>query len=666
MTAGLVISCSGPSEDTSNDHSSMNEELTEYQVDRFADVQVLRYKINGFEQLTPQQRMLVYHLTEAGTHGRDIIYSTNYRHNLEIRKAIDQIEAAYEGDRTSEDWKKFHTYARRVWFSNGIHHHYSNAKFTPSFSSEYLDELLKAVGAELSEEARTAIFDPAVDAKKVVKSGDEDVLLASCVNFYDPDISAEEVSAFYAEKSASIDSERPISLGLNSKLVRNADGSLSEEVYRIGGLYSDALEKVAYHIEQAIGYAENEAQAKALELLLAYYQTGDLETWDAYSIAWVEATEGDIDYINGFIEVYNDPMSYRGSYETIVQVRDFEASERMARVSQEAQWFEDHSPIMNEHKKDTVKGITYNIVNVAGEAGDASPSTPIGVNLPNAMWIRTDHGSKSVSLGNIEHAYEEARGAGFLEEFAFSTEERERAENYAGISSKMHTALHEVIGHASGRINKGVGTTKETLQNYSSTIEEARADLVALYYIMDQHLVDIGLMETLEVGKAEYDNYIRNGLMLQLRRLEPGEKIEEDHMRNRQLVAGWAFERGAAENVIERKVVDGKTYFVVNDYEKLRVIFGELLREVQRITSEGDYAAAQALVEGYGVEVDTELHEEVLRRTEKLNQAPYSGFVNPRLEPVMNENGEMVDVKVHYDEGFAEQMLRYAREYSHL
>lgn len=667
MAAGILASCNqSESADDTKDHSDMNVELSEHQVDRFADIQVLRYKVEGFDKLSPQQRMLVYHLTEAGMHGRDIIYSTNYRHNMEIRRAIDAIESGYEGDRESEDWMKFHTYARRVWFSNGIHHHYSNAKFNADFTPEYLDQLLEASGATLSDEAKAAIFDSSKDAKKVVKSGASDVLLASCVNFYDPDITEAEVREFYAQQSAGDDPDRPVSLGLNSKLVRAEDGSLREEVYRVGGLYSEALEQVVYHLTEAQNYAENEAQADALKLLIEYYQTGDLKTWDDYNIAWVNATEGDIDYINGFIEVYNDPIGYRGSYETIVQVRDFEASERMARVSQEAQWFEDNSPIMDEHKKQSVVGITYNIINVAGEAGDASPATPIGVNLPNANWIRTEHGSKSVSLGNIEHAYEEARGGGFLEEFAFSTEERERAEQYGSTSSKMHTALHEVIGHASGKLNPGVGTTKETLRNYASTLEEARADLVALYYIMDQHLVDIGLMETLEVGKAEYDNYIRNGMMLQLRRIEVGDSIEEDHMRNRQLIASWAFERGAEGNVIERKVVDGKTYFVINDYEKLRVIFGELLREVQRIKSEGDFEAGQALVEGYGVIVDQELHEEVLRRTEALNQPPYSGFVNPRMEPVMDDNGNMVDVEIHYDEGFTEQMLRYAREYGHL
>ncbi len=654
-------------QDAETETPAMSEESWEWKVDRFADIQVLRYKTEGFDQLTPRQRILVYHLVKAGESGRDIIYATNYRHNLEIRHIIDEIEAKFDGDRTTEEWNEFHTYARRVWFANGIHHHYSNAKFIPTFPESYFDQLLTNVGLEISAEARRAIFDPESDQKKVSKDPSSDILLSSAVNFYDPQISAERAKSFYADMSAGPDPERPISLGLNSKLSIDEDGNLYEDVYRVGGLYSNAIEQVVMHLEEAKKYAENPQQAEALDLLIQYYRTGDLETWDAYNIAWVAATEGDIDYINGFVEVYNDPLGYRGSYETIVQIRDFEASQRMAQVSQEAQWFENNSPIMDEHKKSNVVGITYNIVTVAGEAGDASPATPIGVNLPNANWIRAEHGSKSVSLGNIENAYEHARGEGFLEEFVLTEEERNRATEYGEIASKLHTALHEVIGHASGKLNPGVKTPKETLQNYSSTLEEARADLVALYYIMDPHLIDMGLVENLEPGKAEYDNYIRNGLMLQLRRLELGDVIEEDHMRNRQLVAGWAYEQGLADNVIERKVVDGKTYFVVNDYIKLREIFGQLLREIQRIKSEGDFAAGQALVENYGVQVDQELHREVLERAEKLNQAPYSGFVNPRLVPVMDEEtGEMTDVEIHYDENFVEQMLRYAREYSFL
>lgn len=661
---GILASCNNAETATTTTMEEHPEESFEWQLEQFEDLRILRYQVPGFDQLTPKQRMLVYHLTQAGLAGRDIIYATNYRHNLEIRHILDKTIAEYSGDRTSTEWEAFDVYAKRVWFSNGIHHHYSNQKFEPGFSQEYFDQLLSEMGMTISDEARRAIFDSSFDAKKVSKDPNSDLLLASAVNFYDPDVTESEVISYYQGVSAG-DPERPISLGLNSKIVRTEDGGIAEATYKVGGLYSSALEKVAHHIAEAQKYAENQAQADALGLLVEYYQTGDLHKWDEYNIAWVAANEGDIDYINGFIEVYNDPIGYRGSYETIVQIRDFEASERMAVVSGAAQWFESNSPIMDEHKKDTVRGISYRIVSVAGEAGDASPSTPIGVNLPNANWIRAEHGSKSVSLGNIEHAYEEATGEGFLKEFAFTSEERERAVEYGSLGSKLHTALHEVIGHASGRLNPGVKTPKETLKNYASTLEEARADLVALYYIMDPHLVELGLVENDGPGRAEYDNYIRNGMMLQLRRLKPGENLEEDHMRNRQLVASWAFEQGRAENVIERKVVDGKTYFVINDYSALRQIFGKLLREIQRIKSEGDYNAGRNLVEDYGVKVDHELHREVLLRAEELNIAPYSGFVNPILTPVM-ENGEMVDVTLSYPSSFTEQMLNYAKDYGFL
>lgn len=664
VVAGSLVACQ-PSGDVETTTMKETTDEFQWQLEQFEDIRILRYQVPGFDQLSPKQRMLVYHLTEAGLAGRDIIYATNYRHNLEIRSLLDEIVASYAGDRESSNFEALHTYAKRVWFSNGIHHHYSNQKFEPGFSEAYFNEVMGFMNLEISDEARKAIFDPTFDAKKVSKDPDSDLLLASAVNFYDPDVTEKEVSDFYANMSAGDNPEQPISLGLNSKVVRLPDGSIAEDVYKIGGLYGDAIEHIVEHLNAAIQYAENEAQANALALLVEYYETGDLQKWDEYNIAWVGATEGDIDYINGFVEVYNDPMGYRGSYETIVQLKDFEASERMEVVSGSAQWFEDNSPIMDEHKKATVKGITYRIVNVAGESGDASPSTPIGVNLPNANWIRAEHGSKSVSLGNIEGAYHHASGEGLLNEFAFTAEERERSIEYGETGSKLHTALHEVIGHASGKLNPGVKTPKETLKNYSSTLEEARADLVALYYIMDTHLVELGLVENDGPGKAEYDNYIRNGLMLQLRRLKPGDNLEEDHMRNRQLVAGWAYERGKEENVIERKVVDGKTYFVINDYAKLRELWGELLREIQRIKSEGDFAAGQSLVETYGVRVDHELHAEVLRRSEALNIAPYSGFVNPILSPVM-ENGEMVDVEIQLESDFTTQMLRYSNEYGHL
>lgn len=635
----------------------------DWSVDKFADIEVLRYQIPGWDKLTSQQRIYTYYLVEAGLAGRDIIWDQNYRHNLEIRHALEKIVDMYTGDETLDQWMAFEDYTKRVFFSNGIHHHYSKMKHAPGFERAYFEELLMAAGVEMSSEALEAIFNSEMDKKKVVKSQGMDLVLASAGNMYDSKMTQAEAEAYYA---SIIDKEdaRPISYGLNSKLVYGESG-VEEAVYKVGGLYGKSLEKVVYNLQQAAKYAENEQQATALGLLVEYYQTGDLKKWDEYNIAWVQTKEGDVDYINGFVEVYEDPLGKGGSYETVVEITDFDASARMKVVADNVQWFEDNSTIMDEHKKKEVKGVSYKVVTVAGEAGDASPSTPIGVNLPNANWIRQEYGSKSVSLGNIEHAYESAKGSGFLKEFAFSDSEIERAKKYGSTGSKMHTALHEVVGHASGQINEGVGQPSETMKNYASTLEEARADLVALYFIMDAKMQEIGLMENDEAGKAEYDNYIRNGMMTQLYRILPGAEIEEDHMRNRQLVASWAYEQGLPDNLVERKTIEGKTYFVINDYAKLRVLFGELLKEIQRIKSEGDFEAGKALVEGYGVQVDEELHQEVLRRTSKLNIAPYKGFVNPVLVPVM-ENGEVTDVNVEYAESFISQMMLYGEKYGFL
>jgi len=661
ITAAAVLSSCNSTTEKMEEPGHATEDF-QWQVDRFADVKVLRYQIPSWESLKPQQRIYAYHLTQAGLAGRDIMWDCNYRHNLEIRKALEAIISSSEVDKSTSEYAAFEVYAKRVFFANGIHHHYSNVKFAADFDQAWFESTLDTLGIALSEEATRAIFDPSFDAKKVNRADGVDLLLASAVNFYAPDVTQAEAEAFYASKEDA-DPERPVSHGLNSRLSRDADGSLYEEVFSARGRYANSIKEIIGHLEQAKSVAENEGQAKALELLIEYYQTGDLTKWDEYNIAWVSTTGGDVDYINGFVEVYNDPMGYRGSYETIVQVKDFDASERMAVVADNVQWFEDNSPIQPEHKKENVVGVSYKIVTVAGEAGDASPATPIGVNLPNANWIRVEHGSKSVSLGNIEDAYHQSAGKGMAKEFGFSSMHNERAEKYGELGSKMHTALHEVVGHASGKINPGVGTPKQTLKNYSSTLEEARADLVALYFILDDKMQEIGLMENKEPGYAEYDNYIANGMMLQLRRILPGDDIEEDHMRNRQLVAGWAFERGAAENVIERKVIDGKTYFVINDYDKLRGYFGELLREIQRIKSEGDFEAGRLLVETYGVKVDQELHQEVLRRSEPLNLAPYSGFVNPEMTPVF-DGDRIVDVEVSYPTDFLGQMLRYGSSYS--
>ena len=658
--AALVLSSCNSKEEM---HTETAHNDFQWQVDRFADIKVLRYQIPSWDDLKPQQRVYAYHLSQAGLAGRDIMWDCNYRHNLEIRKALEAILSSDANvDHESQQYADFEVYAKRVFFANGIHHHYSNKKFAADFDQEWFLSVLDALEITLSEESQRAIFDPEFDAKKVNRADGVDLLLASAVNFYAPDITQAEAEAFYATK-VDADPDRPVSHGLNSRLSRDENGEIYEEVFSARGRYANSIKEVIGHLEKAKDVAENEDQAAALELLIEYYETGDLTKWDDYNIAWVKTTGGDVDYINGFVEVYNDPMGYRGSYETVVQVKDFDASERMAVVADNVQWFEDHSPIMDEHKKESVVGVSYKIVTVAGEAGDASPSTPIGVNLPNANWIRVEHGSKSVSLGNIEDAYHSSAGKGMAQEFGFSTMHNERAEKYGELGSKMHTALHEVVGHASGKINPGVGTPKQTMKNYSSTLEEARADLVALYFILDDKMQEIGLMENKEAGYAEYDNYMSNGMMLQLRRILPGDDIEEDHMRNRQLVASWAFERGGEENVVERKVIDGKTYFVVNDYEKLRGYFGELLREIQRIKSEGDFEAGRNLVETYGVKVDQELHAEVLRRSEPLNLAPYSGFVNPEMVPVF-EGDSIVDIAVEYPMDFLGQMLRYGTTYS--
>ena len=641
-----------------------SEQAFEYVVDQFADLRILRYQVPGFEELPASKKKLVYYLTQAGLSGRDIIWDQNYRHNLEIRRALEQVYSQFEGDKSSEDWKAFETYLKRVWFSNGIHHHYSNDKIQPDFSAEYLGYLLAETDTELSGEPFEVIFNEA-DSKKVNKKKGVDNVAASAVNFYDPDITSQEVADYYA----SVDkgpADKPVEAGLNSKLVRE-DGQLREEIYKVGGMYGAALEEVVKWLELAVGVAETEQQARTLDLLIEYYRTGDLGVWDEYAISWVNTTGGDIDWINGFIEVYNDPVGYKASYESIIQIKDFEMSRQMEVLSENAQWFEDQAPLMEEHKKDNVVGVSYKTIIVAGEAGDASPSTPIGVNLPNNNWIRVEHGSKSVSLGNIINAYGKAGGTDRLKEFAYDEEEIALEIEYGELADKLHTALHEVVGHASGQLNPGVGQPKETLKNYSSTLEEGRADLLALYYLMDPKLQELGLVPDFEkVGKAAYDGYIRNGLMTQLIRIELGDDIEEDHMVNRQWVSAWVFEKGQQDNVIEKVTRDGKTYFNILDYQNLRDLFGQLLRETQRIKSEGDYQAAEDLVEGYGVKVDQEIHAEVLKRNARFKSAPYSGFVNPVLKPVTDAKGEITDVLLKQPESFEAQMLDYSSRFGFL
>lgn len=634
-----------------------------YSVDQFADIKVLRYQIPGFEDLTLKEQQLVYYLTQAGLEGRDIMWAQNYRHNLAIRDAFESIYSSYDGDKNTDNWTAFETYLKRVWFANGIHHHYSNDKMKPGFDAAYLKELLTATNTTFEGEAFEVLFND-MDAKKVNVSKDADIVLESAINFYGPDVTTEDVENFYS--TIKVDAKEPIEVGLNTRLVKE-NGKLVEQVYKSGGLYGEAIDKIIFWLEKAKEVAESENQAKALGLLIEYYQTGDLHTWDDYAVAWVNSTEGNIDWINGFIEVYNDPKGYKGSYEGIVQIKDFDMSKKMAVLSKEAQWFEDNSPLMPEHKKKEVKGVSYKTVIVAGEAGDASPSTPIGVNLPNNNWIRQAHGSKSVSLGNIINAYNNAGGSGRLQEFAHDEEEIRLEEKYGQLGDKLHTALHEVIGHASGQINEGVGTPKETLKRYKSTIEEGRADLFGLYYLMDPKLQELGLVENWEeTGKAAYDGYIRNGMIGQLVRLELGKDVEEAHMVNRQWVSAWSYKRGMKDGVIEKITRDGKTYYDIKDYNKLREIFGELLRETQRITSEGDYEAAKNLVEDYGVKVDQTLHAEVLDRNSKFTSPPYSGFVNPVIVPTMNDAGEITGFEIKQPESFEGQMLDYAKRFGNL
>lgn len=664
LAAALSACNQGPKEASSTEANDPN---------RFADLKILSYDASSINDLTTKQKELVYYLSQAALSGREITYAQNYKHNIQIKRTLEAMYTSYTGDKTTADWNDFEIYLKRVWFANGIHHHYAEKKFLPDFSKTYFEELVaNSEGAEwptlegespedMIAKLTPVIFDPNVDAKKVVKDKGVDKVLESANNHYGDGVTEEEAIAFYAAQGTAGEG-RPIEYGLNSRLVKQ-DGKLVDLTIKSGGLYGGAMDKMIYWLKKAEGVAENEAQAKHISMLAEYFTTGDLNQWDATNINWVNSTEGEIDFILGFIEVYGDAIGTKGAFEGVIQVNDKEASKRMAVLSENAQYFEDNSSIMDVHKKEKVVGVSYRVIDAAMEAGDAAPATPIGINLPNSNWIRSTVGSKSISLGNIVAAYAEAGGSSSLNEFYRDSATRARIKEHGKLSGKMHTAMHEVIGHASGKINAGVGTPKETLKNYSNTLEEARADLVALYYIYDQKLVDLGLMPSLEVGMAEYDSYIANGMMLQLRRLDEGENIEEDHMRNRQLNASWAYEKGMEENVIEKKVIDGKTYFVVNDYAKLRVIFGELLKEIQRIKSEGDYAAAEALVEGYGVKVDAALHKEVVERYESLNLAPYSGFVQPKLVPVMDDEGNFTDLKVE-EEGYVEQMLRFAREYA--
>jgi dipeptidyl-peptidase-3 len=645
------------------------------EADRFADIQVLRYQVPGFETLTPQQKELAYYLYEAALCGRDIIWDQKYKNNLIVRRTLEGIWLNYSGDKNSNDYLAFEEYTKRVWFSNGIHHHYASEKIVPSFSEEFL---AKAIGQIPDDQLplikgmdktsffnylKPIIFDPQIDGKTVNLEAGIDNIVGSANNFYEG-VSQKEVEDYYAAKTDTSD-KTPVEYGLNSKLVK-VDGKIIEKTWKVGGMYTQAIEKIVYWLEKAIVVAETPEQKKSLELLVEYYKTGDLKKFDEYNIAWVSDVNSTIDNVNGFIEVYQDALGKRGSFEAVVSIKDFEATKMIEIIARNAQWFEDNSPLFPNHKKKEVKGIIGKSINVIVESGDSAPSTPIGINLPNSNWIRQSHGSKSVALGNVVAAYNIAGAKSpSSAEFALNEESLNRAVKYGNLASALHTDMHEVIGHASGQLEPGVATPDITLKNYQNALEEARADLVALYFIYDQKLVDIGVMPSLEVGKAEYESYLLNGLMLQLNRVEIGKSIEEAHMRNRQLVAKWVMEKGAKDKVAEYIKRNGKTYIQINDYAKLRVLFGELLKEIQRIKSQGDFAAGQALIENYGVKVDQQIHKEVKERFSKLNVAPYKGFIQPRLIPIMKD-GKIVDVKIEYPSSFTEQMLEYARKYSFL
>lgn len=661
--------------------NKVKEEISEqkefnYMADKFADLEILRYRVPGFESLSLQQKQLLYHLSEAALMGRDILFDQNCRFNLPIRRTLEAVYTSYKGDRDSEQFKALETYLKRVWFSNGIHHHYAEDKFTPGFNEQFFAEAVRSSDPatlplregqttdELLAEISPVIFNPSLLAKRTNQSGNEDLILTSANNYYGGGITQKEVENFYAELKNPADTI-PISYGLNSRLVKEPDGRITEKVWKVGGLYTQAIEKIVSELEKAVPFSENEAQKAIIEKLISYYKSGDLKLFDEYSILWVNDTKSDIDFVNGFIETYGDPLGMKASWESTVNFINKEASERTKTISSNAQWFEDNSPTDSRFKKKEVKGVSAKVITVCMLGGDCYPATPIGINLPNANWIRHVHGSKSVTIENITEAYDKAsEGNGFTEEFAWSDTEHNSMKQYGFITDNLHTDLHECLGHGSGIILPGVDP--DGLKAYSSTLEEARADLFGLYYLGDKKLVELGLLPNDEAYKAEYYKFMMNGLMTQLVRIEQGKNIEEAHMRNRQLIARWVFEKGAAGNVVELKQRDGKTYVVVNDYAKLHNLFGELLAEVQRIKSEGDYEAGKQLVENYGVKVDPKLHTEILERYAKLNLAPYRGFVNPVMKQVTNNKGEVTDIVLDYSEEYAGQMLRYSKEYSFL
>ena len=664
----LLTACSGSKTTTAE------ADKFDYTVEQFADLQILRYRVPGFENLSLQQKELVYYLTEAALQGRDILFDQNGKYNLRIRRTLEAVYTGYKGDKNTPDFKAMEVYLKRVWFSNGIHHHYGSEKFVPGFAPEFFKEAVLSVDTstlplaegqtaeQLCDELFPVIFDPAVMPKRVNQAAREDLVLTSACNYYDG-VTQKEAEDFYNAMKDPKD-ETPVSYGLNSRLVKE-NGKIQEKIWKIGGLYGQAIDKIVYWLKKAEGVAENLEQKAVIAELIKFYETGDLKTFDEYAILWVKDLNSLVDFVNGFTESYGDPLGMKASWESLVNFKDMEATHRTEIISGNAQWFEDHSPVDKQFKKDEVKGVSAKVITAAILAGDLYPATAIGINLPNSNWIRSHHGSKSVTIGNITDAYNKAaHGNGFNEEFVYSDAELQLIDKYADLTGELHTDLHECLGHGSGKLLPGVDP--DALKAYGSTIGEARADLFGLYYVADPKLVELGLTPNEDAYKAEYYTYLMNGLMTQLVRIEPGNNVEEAHMRNRQLIARWVFEKGAADKVVELVKKDGKTYVVVNDYEKLRELFGELLSEIQRIKSTGDYQSAHDLVESYAVKVDPALHAEVLERYKKLNLAPYKGFVNPKYEAVVDAAGKIIDVKVTYDEGYAEQMLRYSKDYSNL
>ena len=664
----LLTACSGSKTTTAE------ADKFDYTVEQFADLQILRYRVPGFENLSLQQKELVYYLTEAALQGRDILFDQNGKYNLRIRRTLEAVYTGYKGDKNTPDFKAMEVYLKRVWFSNGIHHHYGSEKFVPGFAPEFFKEAVLSVDAstlplaegqtaeQLCDELSPVIFDPIVMPKRVNQAAGEDLVLTSACNYYDG-VTQKEAEDFYNAMKDPKD-ETPVSYGLNSRLVKE-NGKIQEKVWKVGGLYGQAIDKIVYWLKKAEGVAENPEQKAVIAELIKFYETGDLKIFDEYAILWVKDLNSLVDFVNGFTESYGDPLGMKASWESLVNFKDMEATHRTEIISGNAQWFEDHSPVDKLFKKDEVKGVSAKVITAAILAGDLYPATAIGINLPNSNWIRSHHGSKSVTIGNITDAYNKAaHGNGFNEEFVYSDTELQLIDKYADLTGELHTDLHECLGHGSGKLLPGVDP--DALKAYGSTIEEARADLFGLYYVADPKLVELGLTPNADAYKAEYYTYLMNGLMTQLVRIEPGNDVEEAHMRNRQLIARWVFEKGAADKVVELVRRDGKTYVVVNDYGKLRTLFGELLSEIQRIKWTGDYQGAHDLVENYAVKVDPVLHAEVLERYKKLNLAPYKGFVNPKYEAVVDAAGKITDVKVTYDEGYAEQMLRYSKDYSNL